>query len=58
MIGIFCANVYGLIVSPFGGSDSRFGTNPWCFALPAKEGQVSTHPHTHPTLFQLFLPEP
>ena len=42
MVGIFCANVYGLIVSPFGGSDSRFGTNPWCFALPTKEGQVST----------------
>jgi uncharacterized oxidoreductase len=40
MISVHFVNVVGHspLVAPFRGSDARFGTNPFCVALPAQEG--------------------
>ena len=41
MISVHFVNVVGHtpLVAPFRGSDARFGTNPFCVALPAREGR-------------------
>ena len=40
MISVHFVNVVGhpALVAPFRGSDARFGTNPFCVALPARKG--------------------
>jgi hydroxycarboxylate dehydrogenase B len=41
MISVHFVNVIGnrAVVAPFGGSDGRFATNPFCCALPAVDGK-------------------
>ncbi|MDH2329018.1 Ldh family oxidoreductase [Cereibacter sp. SYSU M97828] len=39
LIGICTTSVFGVRVSPTGGAEARFGTDPWSFAAPAEPGR-------------------
>jgi len=39
VIGIGCTSASGIQVAPTGGAEAKYGTDPWTFAAPAREGE-------------------
>lgn len=39
LVGMVCTSASAVRVAPTGGAEPRFGTDPWCFAAPAREGR-------------------
>ena len=39
MIGIGCTSASGIQVAPTGGAEAKYGTDPWTFAAPSREGE-------------------
>lgn len=39
LVGIICTSASAVRVAPTGGAEARFGTDPWCFAAPARPGR-------------------
>ena len=39
LIGMGCTSASGIQVAPTGGAEAKYGTDPWTFAAPAREGE-------------------
>ena len=40
LIGIGCTSASGIQVAPTGGAEAKYGTDPWTFAAPGREGEI------------------